>query len=297
MRDRDTSCGGVDLLAVRQACRGGVLAGIWRTMVHFRSLEAGCSDMRLILKSVRFALIFFVIAPILFGVRFLVWPVAWYSPRLDRRIRRFLLWSWTAFFRRIAGIKVVTQGTPPKPPCFIVANHLSYIDMLMLTYLTECIYVSRGDVEHWPVIGFMSKAMYVIFIDRTNKRDTKRVNVLIEEALEQGDGIAVFAESRISSGFDVEPFKSALIEPAVANKLPVHYATITYETAPGMPPASQIVGWWRPEPFFYHLFRLLGYRGFTARVIFGDAPISGDNRKELAGKLWKAVRANYVPIK
>lgn len=253
--------------------------------------------MRLIRGCVRFALIFFVIAPVLFALRVLIWPSVLLSRPFDRRASRYLLWLWSSAFRRIAGIRVVVRGTPPKPPCFVVANHVSYIDMLLLTNLSGCIFVSRGDVERWPVIGFVSKSIYVIFIDRNNKRDTVRVNKLIDEAFKEGDGIAVFAESRISRGLDVEPFKSSLIAPAVANHLPVHYTTIMYETLPGMPPANEIVGWWRPESFFYHLFRLLGYPGFTAILHFGDAPIAGDDRKELADKLWRAVRANFTPIK
>lgn len=245
----------------------------------------------------RFSLIFFVIVPVLFTLRLLVWPLALVSEPADRRVRRVILWLWAWLFVHIAGIKVTVRGTPPKPPFYIVANHASYIDMLLLNYLTGCIFVSRGDVEHWPVIGFISKSIYVIFIDRTSKRDTVRVNKLIDNAIKNGDGVAVFAESRISCGLDVEPFKSALIEPAVANNLPVYCATITYATPPGLPPASRIVCWWRPEPFFYHLFRLLGYRGFMATVTFGEGPFQGENRKELADKLWKVVRANFEPVK
>ena len=232
----------------------------------------------------------------LITLRFLVWPTSLFSERADRRLRRELLRTWNRCFALIAGIRVVTEGPVPKPPFFLVANHLSYLDMLVLTHLTGCIYVARGDVEHWPVIGPLSKAMYVIFIDRESRRDTVRVNRLISHAIEMGDAVAVFAESRISPGRDVEPFKSALIEPAVAAKLPVHYATMGYETLPGCPPASEIVSWWRPESFPYHLQRLLRHRGVVARVRFGDEPLLGDDRKELAPRLHAAVRANFKPV-
>ena len=243
----------------------------------------------------RFILII-LMSVVLIALRFLVWPTSFFSERADRRLRRVLLRTWNRCFARIAGIHVVTEGPVPKPPFFLVANHLSYLDMLVLTHLTGCIYVARGDVEHWPVIGFLSKAMYVIFIDRQSRRDTVRVNRLISHAIEMGDAVAVFAESRISPGRDVEPFKSALIEPAVAGKLPVHYSTMGYETLPGCPPASEIVGWWRPESFPYHLQRLLRHRGVIARVRFGDEPLRGDDRKELAPRLHAAVRANFKPL-
>ena len=230
-------------------------------------------------------------------VRFLVWPTCLFSERADRRLRRILLSSWAGTFARLAGIRIVTEGPVPRAPFFLVANHLSYLDMIVLTHLTGCIYVARGDVEHWPVVGSVSKALYVIFIDRESRRDTVRVNRLISHAIEMGDAVGVFAESRISAGRDVQPFKSVLIEPAVAGKFPVYYATLGYETLPGCPPASEIVAWWRPESFPYHLQRLLRHRGVIARVRFGDEPLRGDDRKELAPQLHAAVRANFTPLK
>ncbi len=246
--------------------------------------------------AVRFTLII-LMTIVLVGIRLFFWPTSLFSERADRRLRRTFLRAWNRGFARIANIRIVVEGTAPKPPFFLVANHLSYLDMLVLTSQTGCIYVARGDVEHWPVIGFLSKSMYVIFIDRKNQRDTVRVNGLISHAIDMGDAVGMFAESRISVGQDVEPFKSALIEPAVAAQLPVHYATLGYETLPGDPPASEIVSWWRPESFLYHLQRLLRHRGVIAHVRFGDAPLTGNDRKELAPRLHAAVRANFTPLK
>ena len=228
--------------------------------------------------------------------RLLIWPLAWYSEPLDRRARRPLIKLWNRGLARISGIKLLVHGTPPKPPFYLVSNYLSYIDMLVLCSQTGSIFVSREDVEHWPVIGFLARSFYIIFIDRNKRSDTVRVNKLIAHALSQGDGLVVFPESRIFRGLTVEPFKSALIQPAIDNGLPVHYATLHYKTPEGSPPASDIVGWWRPEPFFAHLFRLLRHPGFTATVYFGNDPISGTDRKILADQLHAAVSEKFVPI-
>ncbi len=247
-------------------------------------------------KYLRFFLIFFVLTPLIFVVRMLVWPTAWVSERADRRLRRELIRLWAYGFAAIAGIRIRVHGTPPPHPFYLVANHLSYLDMLLLCRETGCIFVARGDVEHWPVLGSMAKSLYIIFIDRASKRDTMRVNTLIKHALEMGDGLGVFAESRISRGLAVEPFKSSLIQPAVDNQMPVYYATLSYETAPGCPPASEIVGWWRPEPFFFHMLRLFSYPGCTATLHFGAEPIGGDDRKVLAQQLHDAVEETFTPL-
>lgn len=230
------------------------------------------------------------------SVRVLVWPTAFYSEALDRRLRRGIVRFWGWGFAPILGMRIDLRGMPPEPPFYIVANHLSYVDIWLLSTVTGCGFVARGDVEHWPIIGLISRSIYVLFIDRESRKDAVRVNQLIEHALKQGDGIAVFAESRISRGIDVEPFKSALIEPAISNGIPIHYVTISYATHEGCPPASEVIGWWRPEPFFYHLRRLLRIKGFTATIHFGEGPLTGSDRKLLAATLHAAVRQNFIPL-
>jgi len=229
-------------------------------------------------------------------LRVMVWPLTWYSEALDRRLRHRIVRRWARGFAPLIGMKVEVTGPPPDPPYYIVANHLSYVDIWVLQYAVGCAFVARGDVQHWPVIGVIAKSVHVLFIDRERREDTVRINALIDHMLNMGDGLAVFAESRISRGLDVEPFKSALIEPAVRNEMPIHYATITYRTHPGCPPASKVVSWWRPEPFFHHLFRLLRCRGFTAHIHFGEEPLFNEDRKQLAQELHKAVRASYTPL-
>jgi 1-acyl-sn-glycerol-3-phosphate acyltransferase len=211
-------------------------------------------------------------------------------------MRRFMVRLWGRGFAAIVGMKVSVQGTRPTPPYFIVLNHLSYMDVFVMAHQLGCAYVGRGDIRRWPLLGFLSHSLQVLFINRRKIRDTSRVNRQIEHALKQGDGMAVFAESRISCGRDVEPFKSALIQPAIDNKIPVHYATLRYTTEEGMPSARDLIVWWRPESMFHHLFRLLRHRGFTVQIHYGDEPIILEDRKELAEELHASVRANFVPV-
>lgn len=244
----------------------------------------------------RLTLLFFIFAPIFFTIKCLI--SLFVSEKTDRNVRRVLLHTWAKLFVFFCGIKIEVLGPPPKPPCFIVANHISYVDTLILHYTTKCIFVARGDVEHWPIIGLIARAIYIIFIDRANRLDTKRVNEEIKHALKMGDGVAVFAESRISCGKDIQPFRSALLSAPIELNMPIYYATITYQTLDKhkSPPVSYFVAWWRPEPFTYHLFRLLSYPGFKARIIFGDTPLFGNDRKELAQKLWENAHKNFTPI-
>lgn len=229
--------------------------------------------------------------------RLLAWPIAAVSRKTDRLLRRVLLRCWACCFAWVAGVRVVNIGPAPKPPFFMVVNHLSYLDMLVLARQTGCIFVSRGDVEHWPVFGFIARSLYILFINRENKRDTARINQQIKQTLDEGDGIVVFPESRVSCGLDIEPFKSPLLQPAIDLDMPAHYATLYYRTFYGDPHEGALVSWWRPEPFYVHLYRFLRYKGAVATIHFGEQPVRAEDRKALASRLHAAARANFKPLR
>ncbi len=231
------------------------------------------------------------------GIRLLVWPTAQLSRRTDRMLRRGLLRAWGHCFAFVAGLRVEVKGPPPKAPFYMVCNHLSYLDMLVLARQTGCIFVSRGDVEQWPFFGAVARSLYILFINRTDKRDTARVNGLIAQTIAEGDGIVVFPESRVCCGQNIEPFKSPLLQPPIDLDMPVYYATIYYRMPEGKPTEGAICSWWRPEPFYAHLYRFLRYSGAVGTIHFGGEPMRGTDRKELAKRLTEAVRTNFVPLR
>ena len=248
-------------------------------------------------RAISRAILLVILSLFMLCLRLLVWPVAFLSRKTDRRCRRVLLRFWARLFAFVAGMRIVAEGTAPKPPFFLVMNHVSYLDMLVLAREAGSIFVSREDVEDWPVVGFIAKSLYIIFIDRSLKRDTVRVNTLIQDTLREGDGIGVFAESRVSCGITVEPFKSPLLQAAIDLDMPVHYAALNYRTVEAAPPEGEIISWWRPEPFYVHLYRFLQYPGATATIRFCDAPIRGTDRKELARQLHAGVLSKFTPLR
>lgn len=234
---------------------------------------------------------------VMIAVRFAVWPVALISRKTDRRIRRGLLRFWATVFAWVVGIRIITIGPRPRPPFYLVMNHLTYFDMLVLGRETGCIFVSREDVQHWPILGLIAKSLYILFIDRSRPAETVRVNEEIKQTLKEGDGIGVFLESRVSPGLTIEPFKSPLLQSAIELNIPVHYATLSYRTPEGCPVEGEIVSWWRNEPFYVHLYRFLQYPGATATIHFCEEPIFDLDRKQLAQRLHAEVLKNFKPLR
>lgn len=232
----------------------------------------------------------------LFSARLACKVAGVYSLRFDQRATRRLLHRWAGGVARIVNMRLEVKGAAPEPPFYLVTNHLSYVDVLVLARTAGCVYVSRADVAQWPVIGFIARMMNTCFIDRARVRDTKRVNDLIAGLLDKGYGVHMFAESKIAQDAQVHPFKPPLLEPAVQKGCAVHYAAISYSTPVGSPRAAEVIVWKDGVSFVGNLINVLGLPGFSAVISFGDKPIQGGDRKELADKLYRAVLERFTPV-
>ena len=196
----------------------------------------------------------------------------------------------------LAGARVKVVGPAPKPPFLLVANHLSYFDVPVISTAVDCRYVAKSDISRWPLIGALCRLVGVIFVDRERRFDVVRVNDLVRGALEAGDGVVLFPEGTSTNGESVVPFRASLLDFAARTKTPVHYAALTYRTPDRKPHASDAVCWWGTMTFPGHLFRLFTLGGLDATLTFGETPIAGDDRKALARDLHSAVGALFDPV-
>ncbi len=212
------------------------------------------------------------------------------------RWRTRLFHGWARGLVRVLGIRVEVRGEPPKPPFFLVSNHLSYIDVIVLASSVPCVCVSKADVAGWPIIGTLCRSADTLFIDRESKRDILRVMQQIAGTLAGGRGVVVFPEGSSTCGAEVQRFRPPLLEAAATAELPVSYAALTYRTPPGSAPAHLAVCWWGDMTFGNHLLNLLGLPAILAGLTFGERPITERNRKELAERLRFAVASRFEPV-
>jgi 1-acyl-sn-glycerol-3-phosphate acyltransferase len=208
--------------------------------------------------------------------------------------RQFIFRTWAKSIVKVFGMKVYVKGRLPRPPFFLVSNHLSYVDIPLLRSVLESVFVAKEEIENWFLGGKIVGDMGNIFVDRFNKRDIPRVGKKILEILEHGEGVIIFPEGTTSNGKDVLPFKSSFFEFACEANLPVHYAVIRYEVSKEFTPASESVAWWRLESgFIEHLWELLKIPTFDAFITFSENPIISNDRKDLAKKLHDAVLSEF----
>lgn len=213
------------------------------------------------------------------------------------RIRLALFHHWSRGAARIIGLRIERTGTPPDGPFFLVANHLSYLDVVVLGASLRATFVAKADVAGWPLIGWLCGSVGTVFIDRTRRRDLLRVLPILQQRLRAGGGVVVFPEGTTGDGSSVLPFRAPLFAAAVRTGLPAHVATLTYETPAGAPHPSEVVCWWGDMTFLPHLLRLLQLEHSRARVAFARHPMPDTERKRLARATQAEIARRFVPVR
>ena len=217
-------------------------------------------------------------------------------PRARVRWRHRVVGTWARGFAAVLGMRRTILGTPPRAPYFLVSNHLSYVDIILLYTCLDGVFIAKSEMRRWPVLGPLAQLFGTVWLNREVRRDAVRVLDLIDQAIARGDGVILFAEGTTSSGQALLPMRPALFDWAARKQFPVHYVALTYRTPPGAPPAHMAVGWWGEMPFGAHLLNLCRIRGFEATVDFGPVPLPGGTRGELAHQAGKAIGERFVPV-
>ncbi len=224
---------------------------------------------------------------LLLGIFSRKWAVQWKNTCIK---------NWARAIRVIIGLKLAVKGTSPDPPFFLVANHLSYIDVVPLWAHLKGTFVAKSEVKSWPFFGWGTRTLGVLFIDRELKRDIRRMNRQISDVISPEQGVIIFPEGTSTKGAGVASFNAPLLQYPASQQMAVHYATLSYNTADSEWPAHLNVCWWGDMDFFPHFWNLLKLKSFECTIIFGEQPVIKADRKELARDLQKAVSNDFLPV-
>jgi 1-acyl-sn-glycerol-3-phosphate acyltransferase len=216
--------------------------------------------------------------------------IAWVFPRLDSAQREARVQAWAHAMLGRLGIRVEVRGRPPaNGPMLLVANHISWLDILVLHAARHCRFVAKAEVRHWPLIGALATGGGTLYIERESRRDALRVVHRMAECLRAGDIVAVFPEGTTSDGTRLLPFHANLLQAAIsanAPALPVGLSFLDTATR-AVSTAPAYVG---EDTLLASVWRTLCAPPITAVVCFGEPQFAlGRERRQWAAQLRLAV--------
>ncbi|MEM6374994.1 MAG: lysophospholipid acyltransferase family protein [Pseudomonadota bacterium] len=201
---------------------------------------------------------------------------------------------------RIMGLVILTDGAKairPGPGArAIVANHASWLDILVLGAAQPVVFVSKADVADWPVIGALARMVGTVFIAR-DPRQAALQKMRLAEALAEGQVLVLFPEGTSTDGLRVLRFKSTLMaafDLTAGPQAPLIQPVTVQYSAPDTIDEPRFYAWWGDMALAPHLWSILGQsRQGHVTITRHELVRASDfeDRKTLSAALEAAVRA------
>ena len=146
--------------------------------------------------------------------------IVWFKfPHLSRDDKMHAIQQWCQHVLHVLRIDVQANTpahTPPLDgPTLLVANHVSWLDILVIQSIQPCIFVAKREVQDWPIVGTLAQSCGVIFVDRSSASAAKEMVNDVASALQRGYHVAGFPEGTSSEGLRVQLFHANLFEAAL----------------------------------------------------------------------------------
>jgi 1-acyl-sn-glycerol-3-phosphate acyltransferase len=201
-----------------------------------------------------------------------VLPAAWRGPGVRVAARATL---------RALGVGWQVRCRLPRRRALVVANHVSWLDIVVLLAAGRCRLVAKAEIRGWPVVGRIAASVGAVFLDRSRPRTLPAAVAQARAALAGGAVVAVFPEGTTSCGEGAGGFRPAFFQAAIDAATPVVPVSLRFVAAGGPTAQPAFVG---TDTLLDSLRRVLGMRGLVVTVRVGTAihPGPAASRRTLA---------------
>jgi 1-acyl-sn-glycerol-3-phosphate acyltransferase len=220
----------------------------------------------------------------------------WFWPRMARRFPM----HYHRLVLRILGVRVRRDGEAlQQGPAIFAANHVSWLDIVILSSLAPVSFIARHDVNTWPFFGALARLQRTVFVDRARRHTSRASRDEMRERLAAGDMLVLFAEGTSGDGMRVLPFKSTFFSAAENSTVAVQPLSVVYTGHRALPMPRHLrplYAWYGDMEMPPHLWAAMAQGPIEVNIVC-HAPLSmadhGD-RKTLAKKAEEAVRRGLV---
>jgi len=198
--------------------------------------------------------------------------------------KKLIRWQMS-FCLRLLGIRIHRTGQPIKSTQLIVSNHISWLDILVIGSAIPSCFLSKAEVQNWPIIGKLTMRYGTIFINRG--QDSHLVRTEIARRLNECINVVLFPEGTTSDGTSVRPFFPRLMATAIDTGTPIQPISLCYFNNRKI---SDIVPFTSDRSLLSHAVQLMKQKYTDVVLHFGE-PIApqGQDRSSLAKQVHAAV--------
>lgn len=212
---------------------------------------------------------------------------------------------------RILGLRIHVDGAVSgERPMLLVANHVSWLDIPVISAVAPISFVAKREVGTWPFVSWLAKLQRSVFVDRERRGAVAGTAREIIDRLHAGDNIVLFAEGTSSDGNQVLPFRTALFAAAkpagkdaaaIEEGIFVQTLAIAYTRVHGIPLgrlSRPRIAWYGDMNLASHAWEVLKMGPLDVHIRLGEPVALADfaDRKVLARVTEDRVRADVAAL-
>jgi 1-acyl-sn-glycerol-3-phosphate acyltransferase len=209
-------------------------------------------------------------------------------PLASTKNRHRLIKPWSRMVLLAFGVKVEADLTYLTPSALVVANHISWLDIFVISSVLPVAFISKSEVRQWPVMGWLAAKNDTVFLKRGSRGHAREIGEQITSRLAAKKHVAVFPEGTTTDGTHVQHFHAALLQPALAEGYPVLPLAISYWEPNG---ERSLAPRYDGDISLGQCARsILGRKRLVAKVIVTPAlGLAGEDRRQVASAARQAI--------
>ena len=237
---------------------------------------------------------FALVATVHLWISILALPNRW---KIISRLNR----NFTLLVRLILNIKVTVfgdEGQLERGGYVIIANHVSYVDGIVLGSIFPILFVSKREVKHWPIVGQWNVLCGTIFVNRQRKNLVGALIGELTRKLKQEANILLFPEGTSTNGEKMLPFQTVPLAAPLRSRSIIAPVTVSYKAIDDQPVTTanrDLIYWYGDMEFVSHFWKLLGLRNVEVLVTIQPKvecfryPDNSAGRRKLAEDCYNSV--------
>lgn len=243
-----------------------------------------------------------ILAGMIFFWLYSEWIHLFFSEKKSAMIlRRHARWV-IAWMLKILNVKVHSNLVPIPSGSLLVANHLSYLDILVIHLYYPSVFITSTDIMKMPLLGRLCQNTGSLVVHRRWIWNLHREIDAICRELENGERVILFPEATTSDHSRVLPFRSSLMEAAVqthAQLIPLALNYVSINRRPICSANRDRVCWYGDMTFLDHLWKLccLASICMELKVLPPISKQGGLGRKSLTRLAYERIQSQVLQIK
>lgn len=192
-------------------------------------------------------------------------PARLMPARAWQSIRAKTMTLWARTMLAALGISRRVSGHRPQQNVLFVANHISWLDILVLMATWRGVFLAKAELASWPLIGWMCRHTDTLFLQRGSARALAEKMSSITQVLNERENVYLFPEGTTTGGREVRSFYPGLFQAAIDAGVAVQPVALGYREAGQVSDCAPFIN---DDDFVKHLVRVLKAKSLVVQVTF-----------------------------